>query len=88
MNASADQRNLRTFKEATAMKRKLFRVSLNSLVTKIIHLNLFLLSRRFYHYWNGEHAEQGISHLNIPSNNVIDNIRYISVKLIDELIKT
>jgi len=54
----------------------------------VIHLTLFLLSRSFYNYWNGEHAEQGISHLNTPSNKVIDIIRYISVKLIDELIKT
>jgi hypothetical protein len=35
MNASADQRNLGTFKEATAMKRKLFRVSVNLLVSKV-----------------------------------------------------
>lgn len=41
----------------------------------------------FYNFWNIEHAEQGITHLNISSNNVIDNIRYISVSLLMSSLK-
>ena len=66
MNASAEQRNLRTFKEASAMKRRLFRVFLNftSELNNYYSLKFIFIQQKFVNYWNGEHAEQGITHLN------------------------